>query len=106
MNQVYQIVDRNDSRELSRLLSQDGQFLLPMVDLIEQAQVVVEEFIDVVGRAALEAVLEVSAAQVAGPPHQGKAGGEVRRHGSQPGTVRGRRAWQVHRSVGCLSAPA
>ncbi|MGQ9732310.1 MAG: IS256 family transposase, partial [Candidatus Zipacnadales bacterium] len=40
------------------------------------------------GRAALEAVLEVSAAQIAGPPHRGRSGGEVRRHGKQRGRVR------------------
>lgn len=33
MSQVYQIVGHNDSRELSRYLSQDGQLLLPRVAL-------------------------------------------------------------------------
>jgi transposase-like protein len=41
----------------------------------------------VLGRAALEAVLELSARQVAGPRHQGKPGGDVRRHGTQGGVV-------------------
>ena len=75
MNQVYQIVDHNDSRELSRFLSQDGQFLLPVVDLIEQAQVIVEEIIDVVGRAALEAVLELSAQRLPGRPTRARRAG-------------------------------
>ena len=68
-------------------LAQHGQMLLPMVELIEQAQLAVDEFIDVLGRAALEAVLQLSAEQVVGPPHPGQAGGAVRRHGSQPGNV-------------------
>ena len=87
MKRVYQIAERKDNRALTDYLAQHGQLLLPMVELIEQAQLAVDEFIDVLGRAALEAVLELSAAQVAGPPHQGQAGGVVRRHGSQPGSV-------------------
>jgi transposase-like protein len=47
----------------------------------------VEEFMDVLGRAALEAVLELSAQQVAGPRHQGQPGGDIRRHGTQGGVV-------------------
>ena len=88
MGELYQIVAKNDSKQLSEYLSENGQALLPMVELIEQGQMVVEEFIDVMGRAALEAVLELSATQIAGPPHQGKVGGEVRRHGRQRGSVR------------------
>ena len=87
MSEVYQIADRRDTEALSRYLSENGQLLLPMVELIEQAQIVVDEFIDVLGRASLEAVLELSAQQVAGPRHQGKAGGPVRRHGRQQGSV-------------------
>jgi transposase-like protein len=84
---VYQIADRNDTKALSQYLSQSGQLLLPMVELIEQAQMAVDQFVDVLGRAALEAVLELSAQQIAGPRHQGKPGGEVRRHGTQQGSV-------------------
>ena len=87
MKQVYQIASKKDSRELASFLARNGQALLPMVELIEQAQMAVDDFIDVLGRAALEAVLQLSAGQLAGPPHQGKAAGDVRRHGSQSGTV-------------------
>ncbi|NQT94269.1 MAG: hypothetical protein HQ559_16025 [Lentisphaerae bacterium] len=88
VGELYQIVEKKDSKQLSEYLSRNGQALLPMVELIEQGQMVVEEFIVVLGRAALEAVLELSASQVAGPPHQGKPGGEIHRHGKQPGSVR------------------
>jgi len=87
VKQVYQIASKKDSRELASFLARNGQALLPMVELIEQAQMAVDDFIDVLGRAALEAVLQLSAGQLAGPPHQGKAAGDVRRHGSQSGTV-------------------
>src|SRR5262249_14734307 len=47
--------------------------LLPMVDLIEQCQWACDELIDVTRRAAIQAVLQLSAEQVAGGPlQQGK----------------------------------
>ncbi|MDI9584541.1 MAG: hypothetical protein QM473_10015 [Acidobacteriota bacterium] len=74
MSQVYQIADRNDTKALSQYLSQSGQLLLPMVELIEQAQMAAGQFVDVLGHAALEGLLELSAQQIAGPRHQGKPG--------------------------------
>lgn len=87
MSRVYQIAGEQDTRVVEEFLVQNGQGLLPLVELIESAQLAVDEFIDVLGRASLEAVLELSASGVAGPRHQGQAGGEVRRHGHQSGTV-------------------
>jgi len=87
VSRVYQIAGKQDTRAVEEFLVQNGQALLPMVELIESAQLAVDEFIDVLGRASLEAVLELSAVGVAGPRHQGQAGGEVRRHGKQSGTV-------------------
>lgn len=87
MSRVYQIAGKQDTQAVEEFLVQNGQALLPMVELIEQAQLAVDEFIDVLGRASLEAVLELSASGIAGPRHQGQAGGEIRRHGKQSGTV-------------------
>jgi transposase-like protein len=61
--------------------------LLPMVQLIEQSKLAVDELIDVLGRASLEAVLRLSAEGVAGPPHPGKKGGTMGWHGTETGTV-------------------
>jgi transposase-like protein len=74
---------------LVEFLSKNGQMLLPMVDLIEQCHLACDELIEVTGRAAIQAVLQLSAEQVAGgPPQQGKRRtGEVVFHGQQPGTV-------------------
>jgi len=83
----YQIIDRKDSRPLTELLQKEGQFLLPIVGLIETAQMAIDEVIDVTGRATIEAVLRLSAEEVAGRKHQGKAKGTVRWHGQQPGVV-------------------
>ena len=58
------------------------------VDLIENAQAAVDDLIDVMGRATIEAVLLMSAAQVAGPKRQGKkTDREIAYHGSQAGRV-------------------
>jgi len=51
----YQIVSQKDSKELAKFLSREGQFLLPMLELIEQAEAAVDEVIDVIGRASIEA---------------------------------------------------
>jgi transposase-like protein len=83
----YQIVTPNDKRKLSEFLIHEGQFLLPMVKLVEQAEMAIDELIDVTGRAAIEAVLELSAQEVAGSKSPGKASGEVRWHGRQEGVV-------------------
>ena len=83
----YQVVDRKDSRALAEFLQKEGQFLLPMVGLIETAQIAIDEVIDVAGRATIEAVLQLSAQEIAGAKHQGKAGKDIRWHGQQAGVV-------------------
>jgi len=94
MTQRYQVVPLPDSpsafdhQRLARVLAQDGQLLLPMLDLIENAQVAIDDLIDVMGRATIEAVLLMSAAQLAGPKQQGKkTDRDVAYHGSQAGRV-------------------
>jgi transposase-like protein len=87
MKTEYQIADRRDSRALSEFLAKEGQLLLPMLDLIEQAELAVDELIDVMGRATVEAVLLMSAEQVAGPKTPGRKRGAVRWHGRQGGVV-------------------
>lgn len=87
MRRDYQIADHKDSRALAEFLSKEGQLLLPMLELIEQAEMAVDELIDVAGRATIEAILTLSAEQVAGPRTPGKARGQVRWHGRQGGVV-------------------
>jgi transposase-like protein len=84
---AYQIMDRSDRRALAEFLQKEGQFLLPMVELIESSQQAVDELIDVTGRATIEAVLALSAQGLAGPKHPGKEVGSVRWHGRQNGLV-------------------
>lgn len=95
---AYQVATAADRRKLSDFLLRQGQFLLPMVKLIEQSEAAIEEVIDVTGRAAIEAVLEASALERAGDKSPGKSSGEIRWHGRQEGLAYlGQRKLRVQR---------
>ena len=85
--QSYQIADKTDSRKIAEFLSKDGQLLLPFLELICNTEQAVDELIDIAGKAAIEAVLLLSAEQLAGPKQPGKAHGEITWHGRQHGIV-------------------
>ena len=87
MKPSYQIVERKDSRGFARYLAKNGQLLLPLVELLETSRMAVDELIDVLGRASIEAVLQLSAAGMAGEKHQGRKGGDIIWHGTQEGKV-------------------
>jgi putative transposase len=87
MKGSYQIIEQANSDELTEVLSKNGQLLLPMLKLIEEAKMAVDEAIDVSGRATIQALLLLSAQELAGEKHPGKATGEVRWHGTQGGVV-------------------
>ncbi len=78
---------KQSGQKLAEFLSRNGQVLLPMVDLIEQSRLAIDELIDVAGRATIEAVLQLSAEQVAGPRTPGRRREEVGWYGSQRGRV-------------------
>lgn len=73
MKRAYQVIERNDSRALTEFLVREGSALLPIVDLIQRTEMAVDELIDAAGRSAIEAVLTLSAQQIAGPKHPGKS---------------------------------
>lgn len=83
----YQTLTPGDSQALSDFLSCNGQLLLPMVKLIEDARAALDDVIDVTGRACVQAILEASAAELAGPRTPGRRSGDVRYHGHQDGVV-------------------
>jgi len=77
-----------NERHLAAFLTNHGQQLLPMVELIEQSHLAVEELIDAVGRVTLQTVLAMSAQQIAGSPQQGKRrAGAIVWYGQQGGSV-------------------
>ena len=61
MKRTYEVRDRADKRAIREFLKREGQFLLPMLELVEQTEVAIAEVIQVMGRATIEAVLEMSA---------------------------------------------
>ena len=94
MTERYHVVPAQDSpatldtAALAAVLAKDGQLLLPVLDLLENAECALDDLIDVMGRATIEAVLLMSAAQLAGPKQQGKKSDrDVVYHGSQKGRV-------------------
>jgi len=89
MKRTYEVADRTDKRAITEFLKREGQFLLPMVELVERTEMAIDEVIDVVGRATLGAVLEMSAEGVAGPKQAGKKReeGSVAWYGHQRGQV-------------------
>ncbi len=91
MRRNYHTIDKQGKvgeRKLAEFLVRNDQALLPMLELIEQSRLAIDELIDVMGRASVEAVLELSAREVAGVPQRGKAReGDVVWHGRQAGRV-------------------
>jgi transposase-like protein len=78
---------QTNAKRLTEFFRHNGQALLPMVDLIEQSRLAVDELIDVAGRATIEAVLQLSAEQVAGPRTPGQRRTGRLWHGRQSGRV-------------------
>ena len=91
MKRNYHTIDKQGEvgeRKLTEFLVRNGQALLPMMELIEQSRMAIDDLIDVMGRASIEAVLRLSAVQMAGAPQQGKARqADLVWHGTQPGRV-------------------
>jgi putative transposase len=116
VKKTYHIVTRA-ARESASVIEQfcqsNGQILLPIVDLIQSASQVVETVIHEIGVHTLETILLLSAEQIAGPRTPGKASGDIRHYGSQPGHVKlADRKVQVkrprlrHRTEGEVKIPA
>ena len=90
MKKPYHIVDREEqtaAAAIEQFAKANGQLLLPLLELITQARIAVDEVIGAVGRKTIETVLMLSATEVAGVRTPGKPSGDVRWHGSQAGRV-------------------
>ena len=103
MSQSYQIVAGKDSprnqRDLAKFLAREGaEFLAPMLELFDQGRRTIDQWACELGQVGIEALLILSADQLAGRPHPGKAAGEVRHYGSQGGRVQ--LSGALHRSSG------
>jgi transposase-like protein len=86
----YHVIEgkgKSAERALAAFYKANGQQLLPLVELIEQARLTVSSVLDEVSQQTIEMILQLSAEQLAGPRTPGKASGEIRWHGSQAGRV-------------------
>jgi putative transposase len=112
----YHIVNREEktaNAAIEEFAKANGQLLLPLIELITQARIAVDEVIGAVGRKTIETILTLSAAEVAGARTPGKASGEILWHGSQAGRVmladrqlKVRRPRLRHRQEGEVKIPA
>ena len=84
---VYTNERQKAKSALAEMLGQHSEELLPLLEWVQELEITLDDVFDVVGRACVERVLRLSAEQVAGPSHQGKAGGGIRWHGTQDGIV-------------------
>src|SRR5271155_5061251 len=84
----YQVISRPDRRALAQWLTKNGQGLWPLVELVESAQIALEELIEGPGRVPTGAVVDLAALRGGGEPQRGRRDGEVIWHGRQPGQVR------------------
>ena len=81
------VVSRSDAAALQAYFAEQGSSLLPMLALIEDARASVDELMSEAARTFVEQLLVLSAGEVAGGKHPGKARGQVRWYGTQPGRI-------------------
>jgi len=86
VSKEYHILSKKASTDLAKTAAANSQIMLPMVGLIEDSQMAVDELIETLGRATIEAVLLMSAVEWP-ENHQGRKGADVLRHGGQAGVA-------------------
>lgn len=69
------------------LFATNPETVLPLLSMIGQAQLSIDDLLGQISRSFLEQMLVLSAQSVAGTQHKGRHTGEVRWHGSQGGVV-------------------
>lgn len=82
-----QIVGRREEQALRGYFAEQGQVLLPLLELVQDARASIDELMNEAARTFVEQLLEMSAQEVAGSRQPGKARDAVRWHGSQAGRI-------------------
>ena len=82
-----QVVRKADRGAIGQWLAGNGQALLPMLELIDNAQATIDELMHEAARGLIEQLLVLSAQELAGAKQRGRAGGPVVWHGSQTGRI-------------------
>lgn len=81
------LVGKRDSEALSACFVDQGQVLLPLLELVQDARASIDELMSDAARSFVEQLLVCSAQEVAGRKHPGQQRGEIRWHGSQRGRI-------------------
>jgi len=99
MNGLYQVARRNNKRKVRKILADQPEALRSLMSLTRNAGMAVREIFEIAGCAAVEAVLDISAQEIAGPRQQGRArSSPICWFGRQPGSVSlGERRLQIER---------
>ena len=53
MKRTYEVASATDKRAMVEFMKREGQFLLPMVELVERTELAIDEVIQVMGRATI-----------------------------------------------------
>jgi putative transposase len=83
----FSLVEKQNEDALKACFSPKSQMLLPLLDLVQNTRTSINELMHDAGRSLIEQLLVLSAMEVAGDKHPGRAAGDVRWHGSQQGRV-------------------
>ena len=81
------LVDKGERAALSAYFAQGSQMLLPLLELVEDARVSIDELLADAACRFVEQLLVLSAEEVAGAKRPGAAKKSVRWHGSQAGRI-------------------
>ena len=74
-------------RAVKEMFAEQGQLVLPILSLVTEARVHIEDALGEVSRGVLEALLQASAEERAGVKTPGRASGDVRWFGTQGGRL-------------------
>ena len=77
------LVGKHDTQGLAACFADQGQALLPLLELIQDAKTSIDELMSDAARTFVEQLLVCSAQEVAGAKHPGKHTGRIRWHGMQ-----------------------
>ena len=81
------IVGKAQALDSQSLFSTNPQAALPLLSMIGQAQLSIEDLLSQLSRQFIEQLLVLSAQSVAGAKHPGRHNGNVRWHGAQRGVI-------------------
>ena len=81
------VVSRIDPQALRACFAGQETLLAPLLTLVQDARASIDELMNETARGFVEQLLVLSAQEVAGDQRPGRAHGEVRWHGTQPGRI-------------------